>query len=327
MTLISKNSELPTHQFKNSTFEEAQSLRNNQIWEALDKITVEQAIFTWLDSLQFLTRRNYLSGIKKIIELGLVNPLMTLQEFSLTNHESIIDQIKLVSQWSECTRQARAACYISFTAYLNRHLQRIVKKAIPNKEKGSKTFFKVYEKVKTNAMNQAQWQTFLMVLEKINPRDCLIAKLTLQGGKRIQEVLSLTIDQIDWVNKEIVFKQSKTKGYHKETVITYPESVLNTLREYLAGRNLGYVFITKFHCKLELRQLSRTFSKAGIKANIPFKVTPHVLRASTVTFLKSQGFSDGDIMKVTGHASAELIYAYDKSSRAENASKKVNLVS
>ena len=70
-----------------------------------------------------------------------------------------------------------------------------------------------------------------------------------------------------------------------------------------------------------------TFSKAGIKASIPFKVTPHVLRASTVTYLKGQGFSDGDIMKVTGHASSELIYACDKGSRADNASRKVSLVS
>jgi integrase/recombinase XerD len=31
-------------------------------------------------------------------------------------------------------------------------------------------------------------------------------------------------------------------------------------------------------------------------------------------------------MRVTGHASAEMIYAYDKSSRADNASKKVSVV-
>lgn len=72
--------------------------------------------------------------------------------------------------------------------------------------------------------------------------------------------------------------------------------------------------------------LAITFEKAGLKAGIPFKVTPHVLRASTVTYLKGQGFTDSDIMKVTGHASAEMIHAYDKSERAQNASKKINLV-
>jgi integrase len=62
-------------------------------------------------------------------------------------------------------------------------------------------------------------------------------------------------------------------------------------------------------------------------AGIPFKITPHVLRASTVTYLKQQGFQDSDIMRVTGHASSEMVYAFDKSTRADNASKKVNLIS
>ena len=77
---------------------------------------------------------------------------------------------------------------------------------------------------------------------------------------------------------------------------------------------------------IPLCQLAVTFEKAGKIANIPFKVTPHVLRASTVTYLKQQGFSDSDIQKVTGHASSQMVNAYDKSSRADNASKKVTLI-
>ena len=45
-----------------------------------------------------------------------------------------------------------------------------------------KTFFRVQEKVRTNAMRQAQWLEFLHQLEKINSRDALIAKIALQGG-------------------------------------------------------------------------------------------------------------------------------------------------
>lgn len=36
---------------------------------------------------------------------------------------------------------------------------------------------------------------------------------------------------------------------------------------------------------------------------------------------------DSDIQKVTGHASSAMVNAYDKSSRADNASKKVSLIS
>lgn len=108
-------------------------------------------------------------------------------------------------------------------------------------------------------------------------------------------------------------------------MISYPEYIMRTLKEYIEDRK-GTVFVTHFGKPVDLRQLSITYSEAGEKANIPFKVTPHVLRASTVTYLKGQGFPDGDIMKVTGHASSALVYAYDKGSRVDNASKKVNLV-
>lgn len=76
-----------------------------------------------------------------------------------------------------------------------------------------------------------------------------------------------------------------------------------------------------------INQVAVTFAKAGRAAGIPFKVSPHVLRASAVTYLRQQGFQDSDIMRVTGHSTSEMVNAYDKTSRAENASKKVNLIS
>jgi integrase/recombinase XerD len=307
------------------TYEQAQSTKNHLVWKALDQISLEEAIVTWLKTLTPLTAKNYQCSMRKLVERGLLNLFTNLQAFALFNHETIIDQIKQIKEWSECTRQARAACYIAFTAFLNRRLEGIVKKATTNKESGSKTFFKVYDKVKTYAMNQAQWIVFLKELEKINLRDHLIAKIILQGGKRVNEVLSLQTHQIDWANNEITFMQSKTKGYIKETVITYPLYLMQKLKDYLNERQ-GLVFVTRQQQSVVLNQLARTFKRAGLKANIPFKVTPHVLRASTVTYLKQQGFNDADIMKVTGHASAALIYAYDKSSRADNASKKVCLI-
>ena len=251
---------------------------------------------------------------------------MSLQAFALINHETIIDRIKLIENWSECSRQARAACYISFTGFLNRRLQGVVKKALPSKEGHAKTFFRVYDKVHTQAMTQAQWIKFFQALNEINPRDCLIAKVILQGGKRVNEVLSLQTQQIDWNRREITFAQSKMRGLQKETVITYPESIMHQLKDYI-GERKGPVFITRSGKPVLLKQLAITYAKAGYQAGIAFKITPHVLRASAVTYLKQQGFSDSDIMRVTGHASAEMVYAYDKSSRADNASQKVNLIS
>jgi integrase/recombinase XerD len=307
------------------SFDTAQTAKKEAVWQRLAEISVAQAIKEWLDSLQPLTAKNYLSGMNILVHAGLLKPGSSLQEFSLLNHDSIIDRIKQIPGLSECSKQARAACYIAFTRFLNRRTQGVIVKAIPSREGTDKTFYRVREKVHTQAMNRAEWSKFLEELKKINARDCLIAKIILQGGKRVNEALSLTTKMIDPDKCEITFKQSKTKGYERETVITYTPAIIKELLDYIGDRD-GIVFVTKSIKKLTLNQLSKTFNKAGKNAGLSFKITPHVLRASTVTYLKTEGFSDSDIMKVTGHASSQMVNAYDRSERALNASKKVSLV-
>jgi len=325
MNLIPVLQEMPISRVL-QTYEQATSAKSNFIWNQLESVSIAEAVNHWLATLSTKTRINYQSGIKRLIEFGWLNPLLNLQAFALVNHEGIIDQIKLCPCWAETTKQARAACYISFTGFLSRRLRGVIQKAVPSKEGSSKTFFTLYEKVKTNAMTQAQWLLFFQELEKINSRDCLIGKIILQGGKRVNEVLSLITQQIDWEKREITFMQSKTRKLHKETIITYSESIMKALKTYIGDRK-GCVFVTRSGKSVMINQLAITFAKAGHAAGIPFKVSPHVLRASTVTYLKQQGFQDSDIMRVTGHSTSEMVHAYDKSSRAENASKKVNLIS
>lgn len=307
------------------SFDQAQSTRDKLIWDRAEYLSVGCLLNEWVESLTYRTRINYQSGVRKLAAAGMINPSLSLQAFSLVNHDAIVDRIKQITDLQETSRQARAALYISFTRFLSRRFPGIFKKATPSREGIGKTFFRVHDKVVTEAMNLAQWTAFFAALNGINYRDCLIAKITLQGGKRIREVLSLTTDQINWEKREITFSQSKTKGVCKETVITYPESVMKELRQHIGDRQ-GFVFISWKGNPVILNQVANTFAKAGEKAAISFKVTPHVLRASAVTYLKQQGFSDSDIQKVTGHASSEMVNAYDKSSRADNASKKVSLI-
>lgn len=307
------------------SFEEAKTLKTESVWNQLSQISVEEGIRLWLDTFQNPTRKNYLSGMNKLIELVLIDPTISLQAFSLINHESVVDKIKLVNHWEEGSRQTRAACYISFTRFLSRRTKGVIPRAIPSREGKEKTFYKVSEKVKTEAMSRAQWAKFLSKLSEINHRDWLIAQTMLQGGKRMCEVLSLTADQIEFGKCRIKFRQSKTRGFEKEIFITYPQIFIDQLRKYLGDRK-QYVFVTRGGFPVRPTQIQNTFAKAGIEADIPFKVTPHVLRASLVTYLKKQEFCDTDIMKITGHASAEMIAMYDKSSQEDNISKSLSLI-
>lgn len=298
---------------------QAQADRTESIWKGLNEISVHQALEKWLAGLERNTRISYASGFKKLIEREWVHPEMSLQQFSLINHEAVVDEIKLAAGWSEATRQARAAAYISFTGFLQRRTQGIVRKAVTNKEGVNKTFYKVRDKVATMALDQSQTRRLLRELELINTRDALIAKIMLQGGKRKSEVLALKIDQIDFENKRITFEQTKTRGTGKKTVVNYPEHIMLELKQYVDGRK-GYVFVTRNGRKLAPNQIDRNFLKAGKKAGIHFRVTPHVLRVTLVTRLKELRIQDTDIMKITGHANPGQLASYDKTDMGQNAS-------
>jgi len=325
-----KKNILSTQKGRSLSLEQALQLKREAVWKNLQDISVKQALAEWLSTLSKVTAKNYLSGIKQLAHSKLIDTKISLQLFALINHEAIIDQIKILPKLSECSRQARAACYISFTRFLSRRTQGVIPRATPSREGTSKTFYRVRDKVATEAMTRAEWTAFLEELHKINSRDCLIAKIILQGGKRLSEVLGLTVDKIDFIKREITFKQAKTKGYEKETVITYPQAIIDELKNYLGDRmkdeSIGLVFITRGRKRIMPNQLTVTFQKAGELAGVPCKVTPHVLRASAITFLKMSGYSDSDIMKISGHASSAMVNAYDKSERALNISKKISLV-
>ncbi len=180
------------------TYQEAIQKKQDIIWKKFAEISVLQSIENWLKSLSLLTRKNYASALKKIVENDLLNPDLNLQQFSLVNHENVVDEIKLIQNWSEATRQARAAAYISYTGYLQRKTQGMISKAMANREGVAKTFFKTREKVKTSPLTPDETNAFLIALEKINYRDALIAKVILQGGKRKSEVLELPIKNVDF---------------------------------------------------------------------------------------------------------------------------------
>lgn len=317
-SLISKTkASLPTYK---ETLEE----KYETIWDQLKNVNLGEAILAWISTLPPLTGKNYSIAFKKLAEIGLVKVELNLQAFSLLNHETIVDEIKLIKNWSEATRQARAAAYISFTGFLQRRSQGVIRKAVSNKEGTNKTFFKVREKVTTEALNPEETKNFINAIQKLNIRDGLIAKLILHGGKRKNEVLTLQTTGIDFFNNRITFRQSKTKGIERKTVINYPSEVMKDLKDYLNNRS-GLVFITRNGKQIAPHQIDRNFLKAGRLAGIPFNVTPHVLRVTLVTRLKEMKIQDTDIMKITGHANPAQLSSYDKSDMWDNATKDLKL--
>jgi integrase len=314
-------------------------LRQEMIWRQLAFITVEESKEEWLSTIQNpCTRMSYRTAMDELIERFFLVATLSLQEFSLISPESIIDKIKVApiyikdkfgqesnEQWSVRTREARISCFLSFTRYLSRKTEGLIRRGVPNKEGIEKTFSPKPRKVKTDAMTRSQLVRFFEELDKINTRDAMIARICLHGAKRISEVLSLRTEEIDYDKRQIIFKQAKSRLFNDFTIINFEKGsarfLLDDLRRYV-GERKGLVFITSNGKEIRKTQVDRNFSKAGEKGGIPFRVSPHNLRATAVTLWKEDGFSDSLIMYATGHSSSEMVHCYDRSDMANNVTKK-----
>ena len=305
--------------------------------DKLEYTSIKSVIQDWLKNLSTETKRNYSYYIADMIRRNIIPEYdasgndFTVGHFRHVPHEMVIDYIKRVEDWSEGTRQLHAAVYISFTAYLSRISQGWVRKVEPSTLAANPTFYQIREKCATNALTLSDWYKFIAALSDINKRDALIARSAFHGAKRITEAISITLSQIDWEKNIIRYKQSKTGGTFREIPITFPEYFMEELKTYIEStaairKDSPYVFITRTGKMITRLRLNHSFAKAGEKANLKIKVTPHVLRATWVTLVRGQGASDSQIMQVTGHRNNKMVLAYDKTSDEQNISKKINFI-
>jgi integrase/recombinase XerD len=308
------------------THSQMETAKREAIWKKLANISLESSATEWLAHLLPTTRKNYLSGIRMLSLFGIFDLKQSLQSFSLVNHDTVLDKIATIKQWSACSKQARAALYISLTRFLHRKTEGIIKRALSRKSEANRTFFRVRDKVKTEPLNTTEWTNLIKAMETFNQRDALIAKLCLQGARRIQEVLRVEINHINFANRQILFCLSKTRGNIKNVIVTIPIGFLIELKSYIKDRTHGLVFITAKEKMVGYTQIVKSLKKAAIMSKIEKKIHTHVLRTSAITHLRSLGFQDFEIQRLTGHNSSQMLNAYDKSPLEDNVSKKVSLI-
>lgn len=296
----------------------------NNIFDSMKDYSIEWAFNHYLGTLKSeYTKKNYQSGFYRLNSLGIIQASMSLQQFALMNLNNIVDDIKQIVEWSESTRQARAATFIAFTKFLERKTESVIKRATPSKEGTNRTFKKVRSKVKTDVITIAESKLFTARLSRKNKRDGLIAQLCLQGAKRIDEVLTATIDMINWEKGTIEFKQSKVSS-EDSTIITFSETIMNDLRAYIADRKEGYIFVSRKGTKVHKTQLNRNFAEISKKV-LGKHISPHTLRATAITEYKRRGFNYEDIQKISGHKTLTQLGEYDKTEKENNPSKETSL--
>ncbi|QVE49623.1 site-specific integrase (plasmid) [Chlamydia crocodili] len=293
-------------------------------------LTVLEAANVWLATLSPITKKNYASGIKFLISNNILDGSMKLESLVCFDHCDALNKIKSLTYTytgktvSEASKQARAACYISFTKFLYRLTKGLIKQASPSRDFGNSTFYKIRDKVKTEFISKKEWLVFFDSLKKISFRDYLIGKLIIQGVRKLNEVISLRTDDISFVQNQVTFKIKKRQNRYQEVKVSYPNFLMQELRDYLGNRE-GWVFVSGEGQQVAINQVYYYFKLAENDINSPIKVTPHVLRASALAYLKKMGFADQEIMRVSCLSSTQMLSAYD-TGKTDNLTSQLPLI-
>lgn len=137
-----------------------------------------------------------------------------------------------------------------------------------------------------------------------NEKHKIIVELLYSSGIRLQELINLKFEHIDFENKIIVVKQGKGQ---KDRLTIVSQRVLDRLDtkgigSVLKGRNGNY----------SNKSVQVVLAKLAKKAKIIQKVTPHILRHSFATHLLEQGTDLRYIQALLGHARLETTQIYTR---------------
>jgi integrase/recombinase XerD len=148
------------------------------------------------------------------------------------------------------------------------------------------------------------------------PKDrALLLLLTVQA-LRVSELLSLDLDQTEQVRGHTTVKVRGKGG--TEAVIPLPPvcvDALHTLAE-TEGRTSGPVFLGETGDRMTRYGVTRALIRLARRAGLARKVSPHMLRATSITLALDAGASLRDVQDLARHSDPKTTRRYDRNRQA-----------
>lgn len=147
-------------------------------------------------------------------------------------------------------------------------------------------------------------------------RDRLIVEFLYSTGCRVSEAVKLKTENIN--SKERIGAIKGGKGNKDRTIILSKEW-LKKVNKYIARKKVKtpFVFSKKNGKPISTDTVQRIVKKAGQKAGIQKRVTPHTLRHSYATHLLEAGENIRKIQELLGHSDLSTTQIYTKVSVQE----------
>ncbi|MFP4462079.1 MAG: site-specific tyrosine recombinase/integron integrase [Thermotogota bacterium] len=207
-------------------------------------------------------------------------------------HESVKTYLLSLNHSTNSCRIHHAALKFFFESVLGKAFENT---AVPLMRK-SQTLPKVLSKKEIK----------VMIKNTRNIKHRLLIKLLYSTGLRLQELVNLKREDIDFKRKLINVNRGKGR---KDRVTLLSESIKEDLIEYLARTefNTRYLFEGRKgkYSKKSVQKILETQGK-----HINKKVTPHMLRHSFATHLLEAGVDIRYIQRLLGHANVDTTEVY-----------------
>lgn len=316
----------PITKIENLSYNEAKDILQTKIWNGLDQISLRTALGAFITELKknpTTTAQTYEYAFLRLVKQRLLNLDWNLKEMSLMNMEQLLDLITTSSSSRIDAKKLECAAFQSLLHWLGRQSGGLFNKA--KTQKGI-TFKKTRSKAETEALSRHEWEEFIQALKGEHYREYLVALMTLQGMKRISEVLNVKIKDIDFSNNQIKFKKLKYQA-ESFTIVTYPSWFMDLLKKYTEGvEEERHIFITRNGTPLNRMKIWECFANLSKRRGFSKIITPHVLRATAITWSFEYGCSADQIARVSGHASCDMTMYYDKREISENITRRINFI-
>jgi integrase/recombinase XerC len=154
----------------------------------------------------------------------------------------------------------------------------------------------------------------LFALPGINLRDIAMIELLYSCGLRIEELMNLNLNNIDFISNIVTVRG---KG-NKERIVPVGNQCLNAIREYINERRaagLPYdikspMFLSDHIKRLNQRTARRILHRLFIKAGLTKKVSPHTLRHTFATHMLDRGCDLRSLQEMLGHKNLSTTQIY-----------------
>lgn len=145
-------------------------------------------------------------------------------------------------------------------------------------------------------------------------RDRAILETLYSTGMRVSELVSLNIDNIDFIGA-VVKVQGKGK---KERLLPIGDKALGAINKYLSGRNshkktakeTNILFLNKNNRRITDRGIRKIIDKYIHKVSLKSGISPHTLRHSFATHLLNRGADLRSVQELLGHANLSTTQIY-----------------